>query len=519
MTKPLNISKITGPPGTGKTTYLLKQILRACDRYFADKIGVVSFTNAAVDNIRKEIARVNANNEGDVARNVRTNHSHCFGLLGLSGDEIAETHIKEFNDAHPEYQINLGRMSNQDENECSFESSRQNDKLFSEMNILRNRLVPVEQWMPDVKAMWESWSDWMKEAGYVDFTGMIEKAVDDELMPDIDVLFVDECQDLTALQYKLMWQWSHKTDYTVFSGDSDQTIFRFSGAAPEAFINLEHSHRVHLDQSYRVPPAVHSYAEKIILLAKNRENLSYKPDRRFCEGKVLKCFEPDLSLPGTHMILTRCQYQLRAWMNYLMRFGVPWSNQWRKEDLGWNPMLTKSWTAARTYHELAAGKTVTAKALKIMAERVIAKGNLVRGAKKKIASLPNREALDIRALRELGFTDEFAWFERPYMEVLKLTERVDTIIKEMLRGAVDPLKQLTDESRCTIGTIHSVKGAEADHVWLDAGLSPLIFREMSEHSSSYYDEARVAYVAATRAKQTLGVMPVRGSWNPVLPQI
>jgi len=515
----LNISKVTGPPGTGKSTYLLRQILRACDRYFANRIGVVSFTNAAVKSIKEKIAEGSDETSDEVAKNVRTNHSHCFRLLGLSGDEIAETHIKEFNDAHPEYQINLGRMSNQDENECSFESSRQNDKLFSEMNILRNRLIPEEKWMPDVTLMWAKWHSWMTEAGYIDFTGMIEKAIENELMPDIDVLFVDECQDLTALQYKLIRQWSEKVNYTVFAGDSDQTIFRFSGAAPEAFINLEYSHRKHLDQSHRVPPAVHAYAEKIIKLAANRENLSYKPCIDNGDGMVLKCFEPDLTLPGTHMILTRCQYQLKGWMNYLMRSGVPWSNEYRSEDLTWNPMLTKSWIAARTYYELAAGKQVTTKALKIMTERVIAKGNMVRGAKKKIAALPKHDILNIRALRELGFSDEFSWFERPHTEVLKLTERIDIIIKEMMKGNINPLKQLSEESRVTVGTIHSVKGAEADHVWLDAGLSPLIFREMSENLISYYDEARVAYVAATRAKKTLGIMPVRGSWNPVLPQI
>ena len=73
-----------------------------------------------------------------------------------------------------------------------------------------------------------------------------------------------------------------------------------------------------------------------------------------------------------------------------------------------------------------------------------------------------------------------------------------------------------DKPRIIIGTIHSVKGGEADHVWVDAELTRSICREIAmDIGHAYDDEARLAYVAATRAKKTLGILRTRSRFkNP-----
>ena len=58
----------------------------------------------------------------------------------------------------------------------------------------------------------------------------------------------------------------------------------------------------------------------------------------------------------------------------------------------------------------------------------------------------------------------------------------------------------------TVGTVHSVKGGEADHVWLDMTKSRRILTEERESEQVYFDEMRVAYVGVTRAKDTLGIL-------------
>ena len=74
--------RVFGPPGTGKTHYLTKQIARAVKTTLPEKIVVVSFTKSAAQEIA---SRVPAR---DGVR-VGTLHSFCYHAL-LAG-EIADT--------------------------------------------------------------------------------------------------------------------------------------------------------------------------------------------------------------------------------------------------------------------------------------------------------------------------------------------------------------------------------------------------------------------------------------------
>ncbi|MBT8489902.1 MAG: UvrD-helicase domain-containing protein, partial [Deltaproteobacteria bacterium] len=237
MTEP-NIGKITGPPGCGKSTEIMRLILRACDKYFPNEIGAVSFTNAAVEEIRTRIART-VKIDKSVIKNVRTLHSHCFKLLGLSKTDVAESHMAEFNAEYPQYRISISSDDIPDEKDFMLDKKiRRNEVCFNEMQIMRNRLVPVKKWNLDTRIIYEKWSAWMKESKYIDFTGMLEQVLERELIPSIRILFVDEAQDLTPLQYAIIKKWSTNTVSTIYAGDSDQCIFRFSGSVPEAFIDL-----------------------------------------------------------------------------------------------------------------------------------------------------------------------------------------------------------------------------------------------------------------------------------------
>ena len=47
--------RVAGPPGTGKTTYLMKRYYDALDKYQASDIMIISHTNTAADEIRAKI--------------------------------------------------------------------------------------------------------------------------------------------------------------------------------------------------------------------------------------------------------------------------------------------------------------------------------------------------------------------------------------------------------------------------------------------------------------------------------
>jgi hypothetical protein len=80
------------------------------------------------------------------------------------------------------------------------------------------------------------------------------------------VIFADEAQDLNRMQLSLVRKWGERANYFIVAGDDDQTIYSFTGATPEAFLDpdIPDDHKIILKQSYRVPRAVHRLAEELI---------------------------------------------------------------------------------------------------------------------------------------------------------------------------------------------------------------------------------------------------------------
>lgn len=509
------VAKIIGPPGTGKTSYLLRQVERAAKKYGADRIGAVSYTKAATEEIRSRASQ-GSGVALDAIPNIRTIHSHCFKMLELKMDQVADKYIKDFNSSFPQFAIPVsGEEHNEDEptTDVNDWSIRDNKKRYNLSQQWRKRMIPIGAW-PDqsVAAWYKQWARWMYIEGLIDFTGMIERAVERELCPDIAVLFVDECQDLAPLEIELMKIWSEKTEGTVYIGDSDQCIYRWSGAVPEAFIGLKHEFLTVLKKSFRVPRAVCEYAVKIIAQAVDREKVVWEPTE--VPGSVSASVAPDLSLPGTHMILARCNYMLVEWRKWLIRENVAWSNPY-KDDLALNPCDTKIWRAARTYLRLKAGHEVPASDIKNMAACMSARaGWFEKGAKTFISdkwAIKRGDKVDIFEAASLGFSKRFLEMKEDYKNVLSISGVTGDLL------SVLPEDKILEKPCVILGTIHSVKGGEASHVWLDSRTTGQIVRASLSDETVLYDEARVAYVAATRARESFTIIRKHGLQNKVLP--
>lgn len=493
----------------------MRQVERAAEKYGADRVGAVSYTKAATEEIRSRVSQVSGDTLDSIP-NIRTIHSHCFKMLELKMDQVADKHIKDFNESFPQFAIPVsGESINEDDPTTDVRdwNIRDNKKRYNLSQQWRKRMIPIDKWPDQSVAAWhKQWARWMYIEGLIDFTGMIERAVERELCPDIAVLFVDECQDLAPLELELMRIWSRKTESTVYIGDSDQCIYRWSGAVPEAFINLKYDFVTVLKKSYRVPIFVCRYATKIIAQAADREQVEWEPTE--IAGSVSSAVAPDLSLPGTHMILARCNYMLVEWRKWLIREGSVWSNPY-KDDLALNPCDTKIWRAARTYIRLKAGQEVPATDIKTMTSCVSTKdGWLERGAKSFILerwAVKRGARVDMFDVAALGFSKKFLELKEDYKAVLSISG----VSGELL--SVLPEDKILEKPMVVLGTIHSVKGGEATHVWLDSRTSGQIVRATMADETVFYDEARVAYVAATRARESLSIIRKHGLLNKVLP--
>ncbi len=203
------------------------------------------------------------------------------------------------------------------------------------------------------------------------------------------------------------------------------------------------------------------------------------------------------------MIISRCLFGVKKWQKFVEEAGRIYWNPYKAEDLSWNPTNTGEFKAIQTYLNIIGKweKKVTEKDLQNLIKNIKVVGNLRRGLKTEIEKkeASDRE-VDPWEAQEWGLEPELLGGKKPLDEVFDMKSKAGKMALRAARGG--NLK----ESPVTVGTIHSVKGGEADHVWLDLTKSRRIVTEEKESEQALYDELRVAYVGVTRAKKTLGIL-------------
>jgi DNA helicase-2/ATP-dependent DNA helicase PcrA len=529
---------VFGPPGTGKTTYLVRQIKRAIEKHGEQGVMVASFTRAAAVEIadRAELPK---------SDRVGTLHALCF--RHFDNPKIAETKLKDWAEYCAEngdddlaLAVAGGPGGVDDLNEVEATPGKTDgDRLSGMMQKNRARCIPESLWQPSVVRFKRKWDRWKEEAGYLDFTDLIERAVDDGMMPSptVEVGFFDEAQDFSALEFKLIRQWKRYLSTAILVGDDDQTIYKFKGSNPEALIDndLPPENVKTLSQSYRVPRAVHAVAQQWIETVTKRQPKEYAP--RDADGTAVTNDgfthrHPDLFLDDvqetldrtdkTIMILASCSYMLDPILRGMKDRGIPFANRYRTKRGDWNPLRrgsAKQTTGTDRVWSLLSS-VITDEALtwgevRAVVEHMRAecfvktKKSFLEFAKTKL----DGEQVGAQVLRE--------WLAEPVIDVLTFADvqgMIDLHLVAKKRGLVYPARVVDNYGieavrappRITIGTIHSTKGSEADRVYLFPDLSRA---SMDQYLHGDADSiTRTFYVGMTRAKKDLIMCGQSAQW-------
>ena len=533
--------RIFGPPGTGKTTWLSRQVQNAAERFGSDRVLVTSFTRTAA-------AELVGRHLPIPRQNIGTLHAHCYRALG--SPDIAELKIDEWNKEHPQYAVSAttGAL---DEGAVDQTYQQPADELFSSMQSLRARMIPPEAWPLSVQAVWNVWKQWKKDNGLLDFTDLIDVALRDvRIAPgNPSVLIADEAQDFSKLQLSLVRQWGRHTEYLLVAGDEDQLLYGWCGCTVDAFLNppVPDSQKRVLRQSYRVPRAIHAFATKWIQTLTVREEKEYIA--RDYDGEVRACRnghwrEPQAILADaeryiaqgkTVMFLTSCSYMLEPLRDALRAEGVPFHNPYRRSRGDWNPLRNAeagNSTAARLVAFLRPREDVwgercgewTAEDLRRWVEIVKSDGLLTRGAKGTITGMPADEPITIETLVSL-FEPEAADAMISVLSHGTLEECVRWLQDRMLaakrKAAEYPAavllkhgpRALFEKPQIILGTIHSVKGGEADVVYLFPDLSRAGMVEWSAPGERRDSVIRQMYVGITRARESLILCQPASAWH------
>ena len=175
-----------------------------------------------------------------------------------------------------------------------------------------------------------------------DFTDMIEKFVSSELCPKFDVVFIDEAQDLSPIQWKMYDIIKKNTKIMILAGDDDQAIYGWAGADVKRFQDEPAKEKI-LPKSYRVPIRVQNVADSIISQIETRIPKEWEPrdNEGHCE-EVYDLDEVDLT-QGNWLILARTNYRLIKMKPYLMERGIYFEYKERKS------FSSKLWKAIRIF--------------------------------------------------------------------------------------------------------------------------------------------------------------------------
>ena len=328
--------------------------------------------------------------------------------------------------------------------------------------------------------------------GLYDFTDMLEHFAKggDKLCPKFELCFLDEAQDLSPLQWDIAHLLDRNSKRMYCAGDDDQAIYRWAGADVDHFINLPGGSET-LEQSYRIPSAVHRVAENVVRRITRRFPKKYQPREEPGNVTRINTINALDMAQGDWLILSQAGYQLTPVAQDLKSNGYLFNYR------GHRSISEKISEAVNGWEGLRKGKEVSGKVARIIYSYMSTGERVKRGYKK----LPGLDDSDMVKLDELcanyGLlaTGDMIWSQA--MDKLPDTDRA--YITALLRRG----EKFNGMPRITASTIHGSKGGEADNVVLFTDLSPAADNEMRINPD---DMHRVFYVGVTRAKQNLYIV-------------
>lgn len=483
--------------GTGKTTALMSELKSALRNSTPEQIVFTTFTNAGAQEIAHRATEQFPQFKEHQFRYFRTLHS--IGYRNIPKQNLLNFHDYTQLSEELGLPINAGKVFNTKDSSMA-QSFSKGDHLLHLDSLARNKClswqeIAGEQTLThfsagEIQAFSEAFKAFRRKSHKYDFTDQLELFLSqlDQWNPPLTHLFIDEAQDLTPLQWRILDGIALKCQKTVVAGDDKQAIYSFNGGDPATLIHKTGDRKV-LDVTYRLPDAVLQYSEKIADNIQNKQEYSCKAAQ---EGGQVEWVRSIKELQKqmqseSWFILTRNRKFMEPLELVLSQMGVLFTS-----DSGNCPLDEETLEAILGWKELCRGYSVEARVAKIIYQRFLRGTDTVAyGFKKTIQQLDDDESVTHQELREgFGLQTDLPWDQ---------CFSIATSVKDSLLE-IEKNEGLAEKPRIRITTIHAVKGREADNVVLLPDLSKLT---LQGYLTNPDEEHRVFYVGTTRAKKRL----------------
>jgi superfamily I DNA/RNA helicase len=485
--------KVIGPPGTGKTQTLLDKVIEYKNAGTPlDRIGYFAFTRKAAHEARDRFLETFPNlNKKDI-KHFRTLHSFAFKYLGLQEENVMqEEHYKIIGEecklrikyaTYEKNEFNGIFTSNSEYLSLINLASVRNISILDQLDrnehlgkIERDKLQVVAKHIEDYKNTYQ----------LIDFNDMIEKFMSEIQLPNakvpkFEVIFIDEAQDLSLLQWKMITALQPHTKDIYIAGDDDQAIFGWAGADVDSFIKFD-AIEIPLKQSRRVPKIIHQRA--LLRLDNIKLGRLEKPwNTPTSEEGTLKIFfsiDPINMQKDDWYILARTNDLLKPIIRNLRKRGLYFETKQGRsisESLYRDILHWEAWKK---------GKELTTIEVQRLLERFDKKFEDTDDKLFKLDELKTKYKLN----PHLQWYDAFTAVS-PYMK---------TYIRAMRNNGED----LRLKPRIKVLTLHGSKGGEATNVIILQNQTRNTIKGATKTIMKQDEEQRVWYVGLTRCSKNL----------------
>ncbi len=571
-------------PGSGKTFVLTRRIGRLIEtgRADPDQILVISFTRAAADEMRSRFLQSEDLKEDRMRASVTfgTFHAVFFGILKevghLSGANVLQDRDKK------KMLRNLLKQFGDDQEQ----SPEALDALAAEISFIKNQQIDPESYEPYSRQkelflpVFEAYEKTHLKQRLLDFDDMLcctYRLLNER--PDIleirrrkwSYFLVDEFQDISRLQYKILRLLAAPKNNLFIVGDDDQSIYGFRGASPEIMLGFPtdypNARIFRLEQNFRSGKRIVKAAKTVISENRARFPKEYQAVRRseapldlrefqnqaheslYLASEIQKRLKSEMPV-NEIAILSRTNRGAAAFANRLAEFNLPYRISGKMPD------LFEHWIAKDlfAYLNLSSGRQTRADFLRIMnrPERSLKREGLCdpqfsfRSAerfyaddKTALAQLRKLEAdlallaafRPYAAVNYIRIGMHYEEFLRNYAKRQHINpEELIEILDEIHESARDceslmdwfthieacreslkkgQKKENDKENAVNLMTLHASKGLEFSEVFLVDLNEGILPHTRASLASEIEEERRLFYVGMTRAKDVLHLFSVK----------
>ena len=460
--------------GTGKTRRLIEEVSKELETRRPEELAFVTFTRkGAEEGLRRVCSKLMF--EPEDLPYFRTLHSLTFHALNLKRTQMfGRLDQRKFN---KEFGYNVNR--------CEVDTGKvapTRDSLYLDFYDMERSGALTSKQLAEAdieKAYYNqivrNYEAYKAREEKVDFFDCLIKYVENGEALPVKVAMIDEAQDITALQWKVIDKAFKKAEKIIIAGDDKQSIYAYSGARPDFLIQLSKQFPVeHLSKSYRIPYSVYKLSVAITNFIGEKTEQKAEPRMENGEGMVMQLNELERILNFLDESCIKNDPDKTAW--YILARNNCFLEEPKKVL---EEALIPYWTAE--------GFFMGGEIMKRLKDYENFKMEGYRDPKKKE---------DFQ--RKFGIED----FTQPFTETNLFTEGRKWVYASYIeKYGLKKLEEMCKwNPQVLVSTIHHVKGGECQHcaIMLDTTRRTTgnIYNDIDE-------ELRILYVGVTRTKRDL----------------